>query len=189
MSREMAEENLRELKQELNLENLAFDAQDTCVISFDNKVVVHITWEKISDSIYLYSPILDGLPENEGALLELALALLEGAMLGGQMLGGGAGMSRKEDLVLIHTTVDMKDQYSLAKKLFIFVSIVEKWQDEVKAVLSKKRDDHGRPFSIAGGHNQRVIGEKTSTDKDLQRDTGGKRHPPRAPGSEGYIKI
>lgn len=102
MSRENAEENLREFGKELNLEGLTFDENHTCILGIDNTFSLHLTFEPNSDRLYLYSPILDGLPTDTKSRLLLYETLLEGSMLGGQMAGGGVGVATKEELILMH---------------------------------------------------------------------------------------
>jgi hypothetical protein len=107
MSLENAKENLKEFGKELNLE-LAFDENNTCILGIDDDYSLHITFEPNSQRLYLYSPLLDGLPKDDKILLKLYERLLEGSMLGGQMAGGGVGVARKEELVLVHATVTME---------------------------------------------------------------------------------
>jgi hypothetical protein len=98
MSLENAKANLREFGKELNLEGLAFDENHTCILGIDNTFSLHLTYEPNSDRLYLYSPILDGLPRDDATKLKLYEILLEGSMLGGQMAGGGIGVAVKEEL-------------------------------------------------------------------------------------------
>src|SRR3972149_11786979 len=107
MSLENAKQNLKEFGKELNLEGLAFDENHTCILGIDNTFSLHLTYEPNSDRLYLYSPILDGLPKDAKILLRLYERLLEGSMLGGQMAGGGVGVAVKEELILIHCALDM----------------------------------------------------------------------------------
>ena len=65
MSFENAKANLREFGKELNLEGLVFDENNTCILGIDNAFSLHITYEPNSDRLYLYSPILDGLPKDD----------------------------------------------------------------------------------------------------------------------------
>jgi len=65
MSYENAKANLREFGKELNLEGLDFDENNTCILGIDNAFSLHITYEPNSDRLYLYSPILDGLPKDD----------------------------------------------------------------------------------------------------------------------------
>ena len=95
MSLENAKANLKEFGKELNLE-LVFDENYTCILGIDNTFSLHITYEPNSDRLYLYSPILDGLPKDDKVRLKLYEALLEGSMLGGQMAGGGIGVAVPE---------------------------------------------------------------------------------------------
>ena len=62
MSLQNAEANLKEFGKELNLDGLAFDENHTCILGIDNTFSLHLTYEPNSDRLYLYSPILDGLP-------------------------------------------------------------------------------------------------------------------------------
>src|SRR3990167_5573720 len=91
MSFENAEQNLKEFGKELNLEGLQFDENNTCILGIDNKFSLHITYEPNQRRLYLYSPLLDGLPQDAKSRLVLYETLLEGSMLGGHMAGGGAG--------------------------------------------------------------------------------------------------
>jgi hypothetical protein len=107
MSFENAKANLREFGKELNLEALDFDENNTCILGIDNTFSLHITYEPNSDRLYLYSPVLDGLPKDDRIRLKLYERLLEGSMLGGQMAGGGVGVATKEELILMHCVIDM----------------------------------------------------------------------------------
>ena len=135
MSLENAKANLREFGKELNLEGLAFDENHTCILGIDNAFSLHLTYEPNSDRLYLYSPILDGLPKDDQTLLKLYGALLEGSMLGGQMAGGGIGVATKEELVLMHCVLEMgsgADASSLRRFAPLFVESVEKWRVKAK---------------------------------------------------------
>ncbi len=130
MSKENAEENLKEFGKELGLEGLEFDENNTCILGIDDEFSMHITFEPNSDRVYLYSPILDGLPSDDKTKLKLYEKLLEGAMLGGQMGGGGCGVAVDEELILMHCTLDMAHAVPSAVRAFapLYVETVEKWR-------------------------------------------------------------
>ncbi|HSX03752.1 MAG TPA: CesT family type III secretion system chaperone [Rhabdochlamydiaceae bacterium] len=137
MSLENAKQNLKEFGKELNLEGLAFDENHTCILGIDNTFSLHLTYEPNSDRLYLYSPILDGLPKEDKIRLRLYEALLEGSMLGGQMAGGGIGVAVPEELILMHAVLEMgvgSDPHSLRRFAPIFVDAVEKWREKAKAI-------------------------------------------------------
>jgi hypothetical protein len=139
MSFENAKANLREFGKELNLEALDFDENNTCILGIDNTFSLHITYEPNSDRLYLYSPILDGLPKDERILLKLYGRLLEGSMLGGQMAGGGIGVAPKEELILMHCVIDMGlgvDASALRRFAPLFVETVEKWREMVAKICA-----------------------------------------------------
>ena len=138
MSLENAKANLREFGKELNLEGLAFDENHTCILGIDNTFSLHLTYEPNSDRLYLYSPILDGLPKDSATRLKLYEALLEGSMLGGQMAGGGIGVAVPEELILMHAVLEMgvgADPSALRRFAPLFVEAVEKWREKAKNVV------------------------------------------------------
>lgn len=139
MSYENAKANLREFGKELNLDGLNFDENNTCILGIDNTFSLHITYEPNSDRLYLYSPILDGLPKEDKIRLKLYERLLEGSMLGGQMAGGGIGVAPKEELILMHCVIDMGlgvDVAALRRFAPLFVETVEKWREIVTKVMA-----------------------------------------------------
>lgn len=138
MSYENAKANLKEFGKELKLEGLDFDENFTCILGIDNTFSLHITYERNSDRLYLYSPILDGLPKDDKTKLKLYSKLLEGSMLGGQMAGGGVGVAEKEELILMHTMIDMGlgvDAMGLCRFAPLFVETVEKWREMVGKIM------------------------------------------------------
>lgn len=130
MSLENAKENLKEFGKELGLEGLEFDENNTCILGIDDEYSLHLTYEPNSKRLYLYSPLLDGLPKDDKLRLRLYEKLLEGSLLGGQMAGGGVGVAVNEELILVHSTIDMEHALSSALRSYapIFVEMVEKWR-------------------------------------------------------------
>lgn len=141
MSLENAKQNLKEFGKELNLE-LEFDENNTCILGIDDEFSLHITYEPNSKRLYLYSPLLDGLPRDDKTRLRLYERLLEGSMLGGQMAGGGVGVAVKEELILIHCTLDMEHAVSSALRAFapLYVETVEKWR-KICSEVSEGREE------------------------------------------------
>ena len=151
MSLENAKANLKEFAKELNLE-LAFDENYTCILGIDNTFSLHLTYEPNSDRLYLYSPIIDGLPKDDKILLKLYEALLEGSMLGGQMAGGGVGVAVPEELILMHCVIEMgmgADASSLRRFAPLFVESVEKWRKKAKDIVEGREVAKDAPSPIA----------------------------------------
>ncbi|KPK32356.1 MAG: type III secretion system chaperone [Chlamydiae bacterium SM23_39] len=137
MSYENAKANLKEFGKELKLQELVFDENNTCILGIDNTFSLHLTYEPNSDRLYLYSPLLDGLPKEDKILLKLYERLLEGSMLGGQMAGGGVGVAVKEELILMHAVLDMGlgvESTALCRFAPLFVETVEKWRKIVDQI-------------------------------------------------------
>jgi hypothetical protein len=145
MSLENAKANLKEFGKELGLEGIEFDENNTCILGIDDEFSLHITYEPNSKRLYLYSPLLDGLPKDDKTKLRLYERLLEGSMLGGQMAGGGVGVAVKEELILIHCTLDMEHAVSAALRAFapLYVETVENWRKICKEVF-EGRDDSAK---------------------------------------------
>lgn len=171
MSIENAKQNLKEFGKELGLEGLEFDENNTCILGIDDEFSLHLTYEPNSKRLYLYSPLLDGLPKDDKTLLRLYERLLEGSLLGGQMAGGGAGVAVKEELILIHCTLDMEHAQSNALRAFapLYVETVEKWR-KICQDVSQGRDDASKKDAPPSALSPK------------QPSTGGK------PG-QGFIKI
>ena len=167
MSLENAKENLKEFGKELQLEGLDFDENNTCILGIDDEYSLHLTYEPNSKRLYLYSPLIDGLPKDDKIRLQLYEKLLEGSLLGGQMAGGGVGVAVNEELILVHSTIDMEHALSSALRNYapIFVEMVEKWRKTCQEI------SEGRA----------VEGEKTSLPPSA---TG-----PASRGGQGFIKI
>jgi len=162
MSLENAKANLREFGKELNLEGLAFDENNTCILGIDNTFSLHLTYEPNSDRLYLYSPILDGLPKDDKIRLRLYEALLEGSMLGGQMAGGGIGVAVPEELILMHAVLEMgagTDPSALRRFAPLFVEAVEKWREKAKNIVEGREEPSGRKElpSTTGKPGERFI--------------------------------
>ena len=147
MSFENAKENLTEFGKELGLEGLVFDENNTCILGIDDEFSLHLTYEPNSKRLYLYSPLLDGLPRDEKILLKLYERLLEGSMLGGQMAGGGVGVAVKEELILIHCTLDMEHAVPSALRAFapLYVETVEKWRKICSDICEGREASGGAP--------------------------------------------
>jgi len=154
MSYENAKANLKEFGKELNLEGLQFDENHTCILGIDNTFSLHITYEPHSDRLYLYSPILDGLPKDPMIRLKLYESLLEGSMLGGQMAGGGIGVATVEELILMHCVLEMglgADASFLRRFAPVFVEAVERWRKKAKDISEGQEVE-----PKAGGGDKRI---------------------------------
>jgi hypothetical protein len=171
MSIENAKANLKEFGKELNLEGLEFDENNTCILGIDDEFSLHITYEPNSKRLYMYSPLLDGLPRDDKTRLRLYERLLEGSLLGGQMAGGGAGVAVKEELILIHCTIDMEHAVSSALRAFapLYVETVEKWRKICRDICEGREEGGGKP---------------SEPPPMMQKPSGPGRQ-----GGPGYIKI
>jgi hypothetical protein len=164
MSLENAKENLKEFGKELGLEDLEFDENNTCILGIDDEYSLHVTYEPNSKKLYLYSPLLDGLPKDDKIKLRLFEKLLEGSLLGGQMAGGGVGVAVQEELILVHSTLDMEHAVPSVLRAYapMFVEMVEKWRKTCQEI-SEGRDESSKAAA-------------------------GIQQPPRQ-GQQGFIKI
>jgi hypothetical protein len=80
---ELAKLNVAFLARELELHGkFEFDENYTCVLPIADEFSMHLTFEPNSNRLYLYSPLLDGLPAQPDVLAKLYETLLEGSMRG-----------------------------------------------------------------------------------------------------------
>jgi hypothetical protein len=151
MSLENAKANLKEFGKELGLGDLDFDENNTCILGIDDEYSLHITYEPNSRKMYIYSPLLDGLPKDDKLRLRLYERLLEGSLLGGQMAGGGVGVAVAEELILVHSTLDMEHALPAALRAYapIFVEMVEKWRTICRDV-SEGREETAKAAPAPG---------------------------------------
>ncbi len=151
MSLENAKANLKEFGKELGLEDLEFDENNTCILGIDDEYSLHITYEPNSRRMYIYSPLLDGLPKDDKIRLKLYEKLLEGALLGGQMAGGGVGVAVAEELILVHSTIDMEHAVSSALRAYapVFVEMVEKWRKSCQEIMEGRDTGGDKPQPAA----------------------------------------
>lgn len=154
MSFENAKENLKRFGKELGLEGLEFDENNTCILGIDDKFSLHLTYEPNSKRLYLYSPLLDGLPRDDKTRLRLYEKLLEKSMLGGQMAGGGVGVAVKEELILMHCTLDMEHAIAEALSQFapLYVQTVEDRRKDCEEIIEGRdeKSDTPRPTPQIG---------------------------------------
>jgi len=184
MSFENAKANLQEFGKELGLEGLEFDENNTCILGIDDEFSLHITYEPNSKRLYLYSPLLDGLPDDDKIKLRLYERLLEGTILGGQVAGGGIGVATKEGLILLHCTVPMEHAEANALRQFapLYVETVEKWRkicEDLKEGREPSVEPPGPPIP-----GKEITGGGAVKKSSPKQEGGGGR-----PGGEGYIKI
>jgi len=186
MSYENAKANLKELGKELNLPELAFDENKTCILGIDNAFSLHLTYEPNSDRLYLYSPILDGLPQKEDVKLKLYEALLEVSLLGGQMFGGGIGVAINEGIILMHCTLEMAgaDVSALRRLASLFVDAVDKLRKRVQDILAGR--DPGATGIPGSKPPDGMPGHIPST--GMQGDKNGNTDGSSKPGDH-FIKI
>lgn len=175
MSRQNAEANLKEFGKELGLEGLQFDENNTCILGIDDQFSMHLTYEPNSDRLYLYSPILDGLPQDDATLLRLYERLLVGSMLGGQMAGGGCGVAVREELILLHCTLEMAHALSNALREFapLYVETIEKWRKICKDLIEGREEDAETRHPLMGPPRSTNV---------------GKEPPPKQVGGGGFIR-
>lgn len=151
MSLENAKQNLKEFGKELGLQDLEFDENNTCILGIDDEYSLHLTYEPNSKKLYLYSPLLDGLPKDDKLKLRLYEALLEGSLLGGQMAGGGVGVAVNEELILVHSTLEMEHALSNALRNYapVFVEMVEKWRKKCQEINEGREDTSSKSTATA----------------------------------------
>eukprot|EP01006_Ploeotia_vitrea_P051923 TRINITY_DN67617_c2_g1_i2.p1 TRINITY_DN67617_c2_g1~~TRINITY_DN67617_c2_g1_i2.p1 ORF type:complete len:729 (-),score=82.86 TRINITY_DN67617_c2_g1_i2:146-2332(-) len=165
-SYEKALANLKEFAKDLRVDHLAFDDNYTCVVSVNNNWSLMITWDPITDRVYLYAVLLEQLPTDPALKLKLYQELLGNALLGREMAGGGVGLSRSRQL-LLSTSIPMSfsTPSSLRNLAPIFVDSVNRWRGTVADLLGRPHDKNeeermGTP--VRGGRDSPVTSPLTA---------------------------
>ncbi|KAJ9463981.1 hypothetical protein DIPPA_05500 [Diplonema papillatum] len=142
---ELAKRNLAEFGRELGVEaELDFDDNLTCVVGVEQRYTILLTYDQTTERLYIYSTLLTYLPKEPAVRLKLYEMLLEGALMGREMSGGGVGLSMKNELLLMATSVDLKhsDVNALKSVAPVFVDCLVRWRQTVKDRLMS---DEPRP--------------------------------------------
>eukprot|EP01065_Artemidia_motanka_P023456 TRINITY_DN2803_c0_g1_i1.p1 TRINITY_DN2803_c0_g1~~TRINITY_DN2803_c0_g1_i1.p1 ORF type:complete len:592 (+),score=273.77 TRINITY_DN2803_c0_g1_i1:58-1776(+) len=144
---QLARQNLAEFGQELGVQHqLDFDENMTCVVGVEQKYTILLTYDQSTERLYVYSTLLTYLPKDEQLRLRLFETLLEGALLGRDMSGGGVGVSVKNELILMATSIDLRhsDSSALREVAPQFVECLIKWRAAVRDVL----EQHARAAGV-----------------------------------------
>jgi hypothetical protein len=125
-----AKQNLSVFGERRNQKNLVFDESNTYILIIEDTFSLHFTYEPYSHCLYMYSPLLDGLPTGQAPCRQLYEVLLDGAMLGEQMVGGGVGIAFEEQLVVMHCALDMEgaDAEMLSRFAPLYIETVKTWR-------------------------------------------------------------
>ena len=153
-SYQLALANLEQLADVLEI-SLFFDHNYTCVIALESdrkeeyrgkysgstksqQVNVLITFDPETHRLHVYGTLLTYFPEDPAVRLALYERLLDGALLGKDMCGGGVGLSAKNELLLLHTSLDMRTSTSSGLTVLLpeFVESLKKWRITARAVAA-----------------------------------------------------
>jgi hypothetical protein len=136
-SRQMAQENLNMLAQDLGVPRLELDDNNTCVVSVEDKYTLLVTYDPGTERLYLYSTLTTFIPKDPQIKLRLYEFLLEGSLLGREMCGGGVGASVKNDFVLMSTSIYLPKAQPNSLKTITphFVDSLIKWRNRVREFL------------------------------------------------------
>lgn len=189
MSFENAKRNLVELGKALGLDGLDFDENNTCILAIDNDFSMHMTYETTSKKLYIYSPLLDSFPSDQDILMKLYETLLRGSILGGQMAGGGVGIAPEEQLILIHSTLDMAAAFPDSLKDFapLYVEIVDAWRKACASICAGQEVDLSTLPVLAGKNSDQMSGIPGSLGASSSH--GDQPDKLQKGGSEGFIRI
>jgi hypothetical protein len=123
------------LSQELGID-LSFDENFTCVIGSDESTVL-ITVDPATERLYLYSTLLDSIADKSQES-KVYRALLEWSMLGRDMAGGGVGIDPSTGVVIMSTSIDLKNSRppALRDTAPVFVESLVRWRQTLSTLLN-----------------------------------------------------
>ena len=128
------EANLASLAAAVGLDRLLLDDNNTCVVTYQERYTLLLTFDAATERLYLYSTLTTAIPKDADRKLRLYEFLLEGALLGRDMCGGGVGASLKNDFILMSTSLYLPEcgPTALAVVAPIFVESLAKWRGRIK---------------------------------------------------------
>nr|CCC94025.1 conserved hypothetical protein [Trypanosoma congolense IL3000] len=132
-----AKANLRGLGEELGV-TLNFDSNLTCVVGNDESHTVLVTFDSVTERLYIYATLLTQLPLDPEVRAKLYELLLEGSLLSREVCGGGIGISPQNGVVLLSTTIPLRHCTSstLRDIMPVFVETVQRWRLLINELLS-----------------------------------------------------
>eukprot|EP00759_Apiculatamorpha_spiralis_P026820 PhF_6_TR29495/c0_g1_i1/m.43677 len=135
----LADKSLQELAVVLGVPAnvMTFDANMTCSIQIRGCTVL-VTYDSVTQRLYVYSTLLSALPRDAATKVRVYEMLLESALLGRDIAGGCVGISLRNDLVLLSTSVDLmhSDETALRDAAHQFVDCLLKWRQQLRQFLN-----------------------------------------------------
>jgi len=134
-----ARAQLHGLSQELGMMDLSFDDNFTCVIGSDDSTVL-LTVDPATERLYLYATLLESLDkiQDERKKNKIYRALLEWSMLGRDMAGGGVGIDASTGVVIMSTSIDLKNSKTPALRdtAPVFVESLVRWRQALNTLMT-----------------------------------------------------
>ncbi|KPI83994.1 hypothetical protein ABL78_6969 [Leptomonas seymouri] len=127
-----AKESLSYLADKLRV-SLQFDRNLTCVVGTDEDFSILLTYDPATERLYLYSTLLTELPSDTQTRMKLYEVLLEGSLLSREVCGGGIGVSTKNSVVVLTTSLPVKhcQPDALCDVVPVFIETLGRWRDLV----------------------------------------------------------
>ncbi|KPA73859.1 hypothetical protein ABB37_09491 [Leptomonas pyrrhocoris] len=131
-----AKESLRLLSGKLHA-SFHFDQNLTCVVGTDEDFSILLTYDPATERLYLYSTLLTELPADTQVRMKLYEVILEGSLLGREVCGGGIGVSTKNNIVVLTTSLPVKycQPDALCEVMPTFVETLGRWRDLVRDLV------------------------------------------------------
>lgn len=127
-----AHDNLACLAEHLRVP-LSLDRNLTSVVCSDEELSVLVTFDPPTRRMYVYSTLLTAIPAEGAVRTKLYEVLLEGSLLGREVCGGGIGVSLRDGLVVLSTSILTAhcDRETLKEVVPAFVEAVRRWRSLV----------------------------------------------------------
>ena len=131
-----AKESLALLADTLHV-SLQFDKNLTCVVGTDEDFSILLTYDPATERLYLYSTLLTELPSDTQVRMKLYEVLLEGSLLSREVCGGGIGVSTKNSVVVLTTSLPVRycQPAALIDVMPVFVETLGRWRDLVRELV------------------------------------------------------
>ena len=136
MSLQNAVENLQELAEAIEAQPPEVDENLSCCLECPDGLVLNFIYDDSGDALYIYLPMLEGLPQDIGKKAELYERLLEYSLKLGRRQLGTIGIDLENDRLMFYAYIDVKEpgKESLVDLLPEFMDMANLWKEVIERV-------------------------------------------------------
>jgi hypothetical protein len=136
MSLQNAIENLQELAETLEVQPPILDEDSSCCLECSDGLIVNFIYDDASDALYIYLPLLEGLPKEAEEKADLYERILECSLKWGKAQSGTIGVDLDNDRLMYYDSIDVSEpgRDLLVSILPSFMDMAGFWKEVIARV-------------------------------------------------------